>query len=232
MHSLWRHRSVQSHMHLVQKTSVYSCEQCINQSNWSVLTDTLRWRRARTTKACLCNKCYRKHSDENRICAVCGSTGWCWPPELRANTESCHALLSHIESNLEQKCTASHNNMYNTCTAVTCHTHTHTHKCCSIKFNLASSISRQDLLSCCDIAAETGYWYNAKPEGNQYGRFFCAKCHKTSCKEPEEGGPCASCNAAGDRACLVARCLAHGRTSYQEFLMTVTLCATYVRMVT
>ncbi|KAL0045158.1 hypothetical protein WJX82_010544 [Trebouxia sp. C0006] len=79
--------------------------------------DTLRWRRARTTKACLCNKCYRKHSDENRICAVCGST-------------------------------------------------------------------------------ETGYWYNAKPEGNQYGRFFCAKCHKTSCKEPEEGGPCASCNAA------------------------------------
>ncbi len=207
-------------MHLAQKISVFSCVQCVDQSKWSVLTDTNRWRRARTTKACLCNKCYRKHSDENRICAVCGSTGWCWPPELKAEAELCHALLSHIESNLEQKCTASHSIMYSACTAVTCNTNV----------DLSSLISGQDLLSCCDIAAETGHWYNAKPEGNQYGRFFCAKCHKTSCKEPEEGGPCASCNAAGDLACLVARCIAHGRVSYWEFLMVVTLHATYVGM--
>ncbi|KAL0039957.1 hypothetical protein WJX79_000033 [Trebouxia sp. C0005] len=30
----------------------------------------------------------------------------------------------------------------------------------------------------------------------KYGTFFCAKCHKTSCKEPEKGGPCTSCNVA------------------------------------
>lgn len=33
-------------------------------------------------------------------------------------------------------------------------------------------------------------------------------------------------------ACLVARCIAHGRTSYLEFLRAVTLGATYVGMVT
>ena len=103
-------------------STVLACEHCVNQSKWSVLTDTNRWRRARTTRACLCNKCYRKHSDENRICAVCGSTGWCWPPELRAKAELCQSLLSHI-SNLEQKCTASHSNMYRTCTAVTSDTY-------------------------------------------------------------------------------------------------------------